>query len=76
MNSLNPKTKRLRVADRSLHQARQSLQGVLIALQDIPRSQISALTAALDATQRALENLDLAAEKLDEARLEAPMENE
>jgi len=76
MNSLNPKTKRLRVADRSLHQARQSLQGVLIALQDLPRSQISALTEVLDATQAAIESLDLAAEKLDEARMDAAADNE
>lgn len=76
MNSLNPQAKRLRVADRSLHQARQSLQGVLIALQDLPRSQISALTEVLDATQAAIESLDLAAEKLDEARMDAAADNE
>ncbi len=71
MNSLDPKAKRLRVADRSLQQARNALQGVLLALQDLPRSGNSPLTEALEATQSALESIETAAEKLDHFRLES-----
>lgn len=71
MNSLDPRAKRLRVAERSLQQARHALQGVLLALQDLPRSRASALTEALDTTQVALETLSTIAQKIEEVRWEA-----
>lgn len=69
MNSLDPRAKRLRGADRSLQQARNSLHGAQIALQDLPRSGLSPVTSALEAIGSALEKIDEAAAALDDARL-------
>ncbi len=70
MNSLDPRAKRLRLADTSLAQARNALQGVTLALGDLPRSGISRVTEALEAVQRALEAVDEAAAAVDAERLE------
>lgn len=71
MNSLDPRGKRFRAADRSLQQARNALNGAVLALQDIPHSNVSPLAAAMDSITAALGNLDSAAEHIDEARLAA-----
>lgn len=71
VNSLDPRAKRFRVADKSLQQARQALQGAVLALSDLPRSNQSALQAAMDAVGKADAALDHAAALLDEARLSA-----
>ncbi len=71
MNSLDPRAKRFRAADRSLQQARNSLLGVPLALQDLPRLNQSALSAALDAVNDALHSINDAAALLDEARMES-----
>lgn len=69
LNSLDPRLKRLRAADRSLQQARNALTGAVLALDDLPRSGLSPVTAALESIAAALESLDSAAALLDEARL-------
>jgi hypothetical protein len=69
VNSLDPRAKRFRVADKSLQQARQSLQGAVLALADLPRSRQSALQAALDTIKKADVAMQEAAALLDEARL-------
>jgi hypothetical protein len=69
VNSLDPRAKRFRAADRSLHQARQALQGARIALVDLPRSNLSPVTAALDSLDHALSHIAAAAAQIDEARL-------
>jgi hypothetical protein len=71
MNSLDPRAKRFRAADKSLQQARNALQGAQIALADLPRSNISALSTALEAIDKAWREIDNASALLDEARLEA-----
>lgn len=71
MNSLDPRSKRFRAADRSLQQARNALNGAVLALQDIPHSNISPLAAAMDSITAALEAMDSAAGHIDEARLAA-----
>ena len=71
MNSLDPRAKRFRAADKSLQQARLALQGAQIALADLPRSRGSALAAALDAIGNASREIDAAAASLDDARLES-----
>lgn len=71
MNSLDPRGKRFRAADRSLQQARNALNGAVLALQGIPHPNISPLAAAMESITGALENLDSAAEHIDEARLAA-----
>ncbi len=70
MNSLDPRAKRFRAADSSLQQARNALQGALLALGDIPRSKLSPTTSALDDIRRALDEIGRAAAHIDEARLE------
>ena len=70
VNSLDPRAKRLRAADKSLQQARLALQGAQIALADLPRSNHSPVTAALDSVDHALSNIATAAAQLDEARLD------
>ena len=70
MNSLDPRAKRYRAADKSLQQARLSLQGAQIALADLPRSNLSPVTAALDSIDHALSNISAAAGRIDEARLD------
>jgi len=70
MNSLDPRAKRFRAADKSLQQARLALQGAQIALTDLPRSQQSPVTAALDSIDHALSNIAAAATQIDEARLD------
>ena len=40
MNSLDPRAKRFRAADKSLQQAKASLQGAQLALADLPRSNL------------------------------------
>lgn len=70
MNSLDPRAKRFRVADKSLEQARNSLKGALLALQDIPHSSISAMFEARGAINRAIVAIDDAGAQLDEARTE------
>lgn len=70
MNSLDPRAKRFRAADKSLQQARLALQGAQIALADLPRSSHSPVTAALDCIDHALSNIAAAASRIDEARLD------
>ncbi|MEX1045743.1 MAG: hypothetical protein WEC73_06405 [Chthoniobacterales bacterium] len=69
MSSLDPRAKRYRAADKSLQQARNALQGAQLALADLPRSNLSPVTAALDAIDHAFSNIAAAAEQIDEARL-------
>lgn len=69
MNSLDPRAKRFRIADKSLQQARQSLQGAMIAIADLPRSRQSALQAAVDTIEKADLAIQEAATLLDDARL-------
>jgi hypothetical protein len=71
VNSLDPRAKRYRAADKSLQQARLALQGAQIALADLPRSNLSPVTGALDSIDHALSNIAAAAAQLDEARLDA-----
>ncbi len=71
VNSLDPRAKRFRAADRSLQQARNSLLGVPLALQDLPRLNQSSLSDALDAVKNALHSIDHAATLLDQARMES-----
>lgn len=70
MNSLDPRAKRFRAADKSLQQARSSLQGARLALADLPRSNQSPVAAALDAIDQAVSSIAAAAAQIDEARLE------
>lgn len=70
VNSLDPRAKRFRAADKSLQQARLALQGARIALADLPRSSHSPVTASLDAIEHALSNIAAAAAQIDEARLD------
>ncbi len=70
MNSLDPRAKRFRAADKSLQQARLALQGAQIALADLPRSQQSPVTAALDSIDHAISNIAAAGAQIDEARLD------
>ena len=70
VNSLDPRAKRFRAADKSLQQARLALQGAQIALGDLPRSAHSPVTAALDSIDHALSNIAAAAVQVDEARLD------
>jgi hypothetical protein len=70
VNSLDPQAKRFRVADRSLQQAKNALQGAQIALADLPRSSHSPLTGALESIDHALRHIATAGGQLDEARLE------
>lgn len=71
MNSLDPRAKRFRAADKSLQQARNAIQGAQIALGDMPRTRISALQAAMEAINHAAQAIDNAAASLDEARIES-----
>ncbi len=71
MNSLDPKARRLRGADKSLQQARNALQGAQIVLADIPHSNVSPLASALEAIGNAVRCVDDAAALLDDARLES-----
>ncbi len=70
VNSLDPRAKRFRAADKSLQQARLALQGAQIALADLPRSNHSPVTAALDSIDHAVSNIAAAAARIDEARLD------
>ncbi len=70
VNSLDPRAKRFRAADRSLQQAKNALQGAQIALADLPRSNHSPITAALDSIDHALSHLATAGGQIDEARLD------
>jgi hypothetical protein len=70
VNSLDPRAKRFRAADKSLQQARLALQGAQIALTDLPRSNQSPVTAALDSIDHAVSNIAAAAARIDEARLD------
>lgn len=70
VNSLDPRAKRFRAADKSLHQARLALQGARIALADLPRSGLSPVTAALDSIDDAVASISSAAEQIDAARLD------
>lgn len=71
MNSLDPRAKRFRAADKSLQQARLALQGAQIALGDLPRTQVSALSGAMEAIDNASREINNAQALLDDARLEA-----
>jgi len=71
MNSLDPRARRLRGADKSLQQARNALQGAQIVLADIPHSKTSPLASALQAINDAARCIDDATASLDDARLEA-----
>ena len=70
MNSLDPRAKRFRVADRSLQQAKGALQGAQLALADLPRSSHSPITSALDSIDHALSHIAAAGGQIDEARLD------
>jgi len=70
VNSLDPRAKRFRAADKSLQQAKNALQGAHIALADLPRSNLSPVTAALDSIDHALSSIAAAAGQIDEARLQ------
>ena len=70
VNSLDPRAKRFRAADKSLQQARLALQGAQIALADLPRSNHSPVTASLDSIDHALSSIAAAAARIDEARLD------
>jgi hypothetical protein len=70
VNSLDPRAKRFRAADKSLQQARLALQGAQIALADLPRSNHSPVTAALDSIDHAVSSIAAAAARIDEARLD------
>lgn len=70
MNSLDPRAKRFRAADRSLQQAKNALLGAQLALADLPRSSHSPVTGALDAIDHALSHIATAGGQLDDARLE------
>jgi hypothetical protein len=70
VNSLDPRAKRFRAADKSLQQARLALQGAQIALVDLPRSNHSPVTAALDSIDHAVSSIAAAAARIDEARLD------
>lgn len=70
MSSLDPRAKRFRAADRSLQQAKNALLGARIALADLPRSNHSPVTAALDSIDHALSHLARAGGQIDEARLD------
>ena len=70
MNSLDPRAKRFRAADKSLQQARLALRGAQIALADLPRSNHSPVTAALDSIDHAISSIAAAAAQIDEARLD------
>jgi len=70
VNSLDPRAKRYRVADKSLQQARSALHGAQIALADLPRTSHSPLTAALESIDQALSRINTASAQLDEARLD------
>ncbi len=47
------------------------MQGAQIALADLPRARVSALSAALESIDKAAREIDNAAASLDEARLES-----
>ena len=70
VNSLDPRAKRFRAADKSLQQAKLALQGAQIALADLPRSSHSPVTCALDSIDHALSNIATAAAQIDEARMD------
>lgn len=70
VNSLDPRAKRFRAADKSLQQARQALEGAQLALADLPRSGLSPVTSALEEIRQALSNIAAAGAQIDEARLE------
>ena len=70
MNSLDPRAKRFRAADKSLQQAKLALQGAQIALADLPRSNHSPVTSALGSIDSAMSNIAAAAEQIDQARLD------
>lgn len=70
MNSLDPRARRLRGADKSLQQARNALHGAQIVLADIPHSNVSSLASALEAISNAVRCVDDAAASLDDVRLE------
>lgn len=70
MNSLDPTAKRLRVADRSLQQARNALLGAQLALDALPRTGLSPLNDALSSIASALRDLEEAGAAIDRARLE------
>jgi hypothetical protein len=70
LNSLDPTAKRLRVADRSLQQARNAVLGAQLALDALPRTGLSPLNDALASMAAALRNLDEAAAAIDQTRLE------
>jgi len=71
VNSLDPRAKRFRAADKCLQQAKLALQGTRIALADLPGSRHSALFAALESIDNASREIDTAAASLDDARLES-----
>ena len=74
VNSLDPRAKRFRAADKCLQQAKLALQGAQIALADLPGSRHSALSAALESIDNAAREIDNAAASLDDARLESTEE--
>lgn len=70
VNSLDPRAKRFRAADKSLQQAKNALQGAQLALGDLPRSNHSPITSALDSIDHALSHIGAAGGQIDEARLD------
>jgi|GEM_PF-1638824 hypothetical protein len=71
VNSLDPRAKRFRAADKSLQQARHALEGARLALADLPRSNLSPVTAALEEIEQAVSNIAAAGAQIDEARMES-----
>ncbi|MBU3664439.1 MAG: hypothetical protein FGM15_00980 [Chthoniobacterales bacterium] len=70
MNSLDPRAKRLRAADRCIQQAHNAITGARLALGDLPRAKASPLTAALGSLDEACAALDSASAALDEVRMD------
>lgn len=70
VNSLDPRAKRFRAADKSLQQAKNALQGAQLALGNLPRSNHSPITSALDSIDHALSHIGAAGGQIDEARLD------
>jgi len=70
VNSLDPRAKRFRAADKSLQQAKNALHGAQLALGDLPRSNHSPITSALDSIDHALSHIAAAGGQIDEARLD------
>ncbi len=70
MNSLDPRSKCLRAARRSIAQARNSLAGARLALAPLANSRVAAATDFLESVDRTLEQLAEAVAILDRVAAE------